>query len=92
MKISATGSKFFFSMLCFFLQVHQTNFIYAQSVDCCMFSKYTTKALLTGVSAKCNSGKCRHSHVGVWGVGGAAVTVGVEVLERAVELVMDAAL
>lgn len=80
----------------FFPHVHQTNFIHIQSVHCCMFSEYMVKhyckALLTGASAKCNTCKCSNSHVGVWGVGGATVTICVEVLEGAVELVMGAAL
>lgn len=77
MKISATGSKL--------LLFHFFFFSHVQPVHCC-------KALLTGASAKRNTCKCSNSHVGMWGVGGAAVTVGVEVLEGAVELVMGAAL
>lgn len=71
----------------FFCVVYQTNSV-------CMFSKYIAthfcKVLLTRTSAKCNTCNCSNSHVGEWGVGGAAVTVGVEVVEGAIELVMGA--
>lgn len=56
-----------------------------------MFKRYR-QALLTGASTERNTCKCSNSHVGVWGVGGAAVTIRVEVLEGAVELVVGAAL